>query len=89
MWISQQDKEDHNPQPNATSMFSSNVSNFYRRSTSRIYIEIKVNKRDINLQVLSNDYSVKLNDLDLLFFTELADTMKYGGGLLYNLVFTE
>ena len=27
--------------------------------------------------------SVKLNDLDLLFFSELANTMKYvGGGLI-------
>ena len=33
-------------------------------------------------------YSVKLNDLDLLFFIELVNTMKYGGGVLNNLVFT-
>ena len=41
---------------------------------------------DLKLKRLN---SVKLNDLDLLCFTELANTMKYGGGFLYNLVFTE
>ena len=35
------------------------------------------------------DNTLKPNDLDLLVFTELANTIKYGGGLLYNLVFTE
>ena len=36
-------------------------------------------------------YSLKLNDLDTtsFVFTQLANTMKYGGGFLYNLVFTE
>ena len=36
-------------------------------------------------------YSLKLNDLDTTssVFTQLANTMKYGGGFLYNLVFTE
>ena len=33
--------------------------------------------------------SVELINLDLLCFIELANTMKYGGGVLYNLVFTE
>ena len=32
--------------------------------------------------------SVKLNDLDLLCF-QLANTIKYGGGVLFNLFFTE
>ena len=35
-----------------------------------------------------HSYSVKLNDLDFVF-TELANTMKMGEGVLNNLVFTQ
>ena len=48
----------------------------------------------LNYQILQNTLinSVKLDDLDLwsstFVFTELANTIKYGRGFLYNLVFT-
>ena len=44
---------------------------------------------DILYEVVNVFFSIATPDIWFQLFCELADTMKYGGGVIYNLVFTE